>query len=509
VIGRVVKRLALLALAALLACHRAPARRHIVFVGLDGADWQLLDRYVADGTMPNLGRIVAAGEKRVLLTQHPPLSPLVWTTMMTGVSPLEHRILDFARFNPVTREKEPITSDERRVPAIWNMLTAKGQHVDVVGMWATYPPETVNGTIVSDRDVAGNGSDPYTRMLQQTENVHRAALRLIRRDHPNLAIVYFEGTDVIGHLFASKPEHAGDVRRYFARIDQILGDYAKEDAQLVIASDHGFAWGAQIPVSSTAVATAAKWHRDEGILVVPKGAPPCPRVDGITPMLLQMLGLPSNVAEYRRAWHAQVRGGQAGAPVPPQEAIANLKALGYLAGGDRAPAGNSTRTAASYDNEGLLLREAGRNDEAIAAFEHALEIDPQSASAMWNLSDLLHRQHRDPARAGKLLDEAIALDPREPHWLAMRGRYRLQKHDCRGALDDFRAAAAIDSNDAVVFASIGAASLCTGDERAAREAFARSLALDPNQPQLRKLVERQASSPVDPPDDRRGRLSLH
>src|SRR6266576_1511639 len=149
------RRLALLVILLTLISCRAE-QKQIIFIGLDGADWQLLDRYMADGTMPNLARIVAAGEKRVLLTQHPPLSPLVWTTMMTGVSPLEHRILDFTRFNPMTGEKEPITSDERRVPAIWNMVTAKGQRVDVFGMWATFPQEKVNGTIVSDREVAGN-----------------------------------------------------------------------------------------------------------------------------------------------------------------------------------------------------------------------------------------------------------------------------------------------------------------------------------------------------------------
>src|SRR5213595_3139943 len=107
----------------LIACHgpaaaTPPPPPRVLFVGLDGADWQLLDAYCADGTMPNLAALVRGGEKRILLTQHPPLSPLVWTTMMTGVSPLEHRILDFTRFDPVTRVREPITSDERAVPAI-------------------------------------------------------------------------------------------------------------------------------------------------------------------------------------------------------------------------------------------------------------------------------------------------------------------------------------------------------------------------------------------------------
>ncbi|HWX25230.1 MAG TPA: alkaline phosphatase family protein, partial [Vicinamibacteria bacterium] len=125
--------------------------RPLVFVGLDGADWQLLDRFMAAGSMPNLSALVREGTGGTLQTLHPPLSPLVWTTMLTGVSPLEHGVLDFARFSPLTGKKEPITSDERRVPAIWNMATYAGRRVAVLGMWATYPAEPVRGLVVSDR----------------------------------------------------------------------------------------------------------------------------------------------------------------------------------------------------------------------------------------------------------------------------------------------------------------------------------------------------------------------
>jgi tetratricopeptide (TPR) repeat protein len=38
----------------------------------------------------------------------------------------------------------------RRVKALWNMLSDVGRKVAVVGWWATWPAETVNGTIVSD-----------------------------------------------------------------------------------------------------------------------------------------------------------------------------------------------------------------------------------------------------------------------------------------------------------------------------------------------------------------------
>jgi len=478
---------------ALLACRAhqtAPAPR-VIFVGLDGADWQLLDRLMSDGTMPNLARLAREGDRRVLRTQHPPLSPLVWTTMMTGVSPLEHRILDFTRFNPVTREREPITSDERVVPAIWNMASSAGKKVAVFGLWATYPAETVNGTIVSDRlftfqhdalpapgcvyppsqegwargvlaDVLRSSDRSLQgRVVTETELIHRLARERIARDRPDLAVVYFQGTDAMGHLLAPKVP-----KEYFARIDAIVGDYAKLahdlDAQLIIASDHGFDWfGAH--GSGTGVTTAAQWHRDEGIyLEFPRRASGGElRVNQICSILLGRLGMPADVEHYRRDYRrARIA---AATHASNDDRLAELKALGYLGSAEpsRAPAGStSTRTAASFDNEGLLLREAGREEAAVAAFESALKIDPHSSSAMWNFASLL----------------------------VARGRRALEQNDCRAALADFRRAEPLLPRDAIVHASAGTAELCLGDEAAAKREFAASLAIDPNQPRLRELI---------------------
>src|SRR5260370_16891152 len=101
----------------------------VIFVGLDGADWQLLDQFMTDGTMPNLARLAREGDRRVLLTIHPPLSPLVWTTELTGVSPLEHRIPDFTRFNPLPPKKQPLPTPTPPLPPPSNMSPHAPKHL--------------------------------------------------------------------------------------------------------------------------------------------------------------------------------------------------------------------------------------------------------------------------------------------------------------------------------------------------------------------------------------------
>ena len=72
--------------------------------------------------------------------------------MMTGASPLRHGILDFVQLNPRTGAQEPITSE--RAPRARHLehgdLRAASASA-VLGLWATYPAETVNGLVVSDR----------------------------------------------------------------------------------------------------------------------------------------------------------------------------------------------------------------------------------------------------------------------------------------------------------------------------------------------------------------------
>src|SRR4029077_7640768 len=118
--------------------------------GLDALAWDLLDRLVAEGRMPNWKRLTEKGYSARLTSVMPILSPIVWTTIATGVSPAIQRALDFPRVDPASGQKLPISGRSRAVPAIWNVASASGATVGVVGWWATHPAEEVKGFFVSD-----------------------------------------------------------------------------------------------------------------------------------------------------------------------------------------------------------------------------------------------------------------------------------------------------------------------------------------------------------------------
>jgi Flp pilus assembly protein TadD len=606
----------------MLRSHSQGRDRRLLVVGLDGADWQLLDAYCAAGRMPQLARLVREGRSGVLRTLEPPLSPLVWTTMMTGTSPLQHRILDFTRFHPVTGEREPITSDERRTKAVWEMAGESGLDVAVLGLWATHPAEPVRGLMVSDRlfaflrrEAAPPGvvhpaeeegrvlaaraeveaqvslaalraylpwltaaeyesllarENPYAhpatalrRILVETRLYHRLAVDWIRRARPALAVVYVQGTDSIGHVFAAyapprqREVSAGDFERYsrvpedyFREIDTLLGEYRSlaeaNGAALLVVSDHGFLWSEGRPTQSDGLAraTAGLWHRDEGIYLLwgpgieATSARGEGRVGQVAATILAWLDLPraqgmeapalgglfgnDRVRDYGPRKATPVT--SAGAPDP--EALEKLRALGYLDAGEATSrpgsASSGTRTSGSFNNEGLLLTEAGQRAAARAAFEQALRLDPDSASAQYNLAGLLEAegeskradalllgaladglgdgprlvneiaatayQRGDAARARRLLDGALTQSPSDPQLRISRGRMRIEARDCKGGLEDFEAARSAAPGLASAHALAGTALLCLGRPAEARRAFERSLALDPTQQRLRALL---------------------
>ena len=69
--------------------RRDPARpRPVIAIGLDGLDWEILDRLGARGLLPNWRRLTDSGYAANLESFAPMISPVVWTTVATGVGPV-------------------------------------------------------------------------------------------------------------------------------------------------------------------------------------------------------------------------------------------------------------------------------------------------------------------------------------------------------------------------------------------------------------------------------------
>jgi len=122
----------------------------VLLLGLDGADWGTIDPLLKAGRLPNLARLIENGARGPLRSYDPMISPLLWTTMSTGVGPDAHGVADFQALDPATGRRVPISSRFRRVKALWNILSDAGRSSAFVAWWASYPAETVKGVQVSN-----------------------------------------------------------------------------------------------------------------------------------------------------------------------------------------------------------------------------------------------------------------------------------------------------------------------------------------------------------------------
>jgi tetratricopeptide (TPR) repeat protein/arylsulfatase A-like enzyme len=135
----------------ILKAAAPPLDREVVLIGVDSFTWRIIDPLMKAGKMPNLARLVGRGARANLRTISPILSPVIWTSIATGVKPSRHGIVDFVVTARDTGALLPVTSAMRQVPAIWNLMSRQGVEVGVIAWWATWPAETVRGRIVTDR----------------------------------------------------------------------------------------------------------------------------------------------------------------------------------------------------------------------------------------------------------------------------------------------------------------------------------------------------------------------
>jgi predicted AlkP superfamily phosphohydrolase/phosphomutase len=154
------------------ALSRASARR-VVVLGLDGLDPTLAERWMAEGHLPNLSALAQNGSFTRLGTTYPAISPVAWSSFMTGVDPARHNIFDFldrdvrtykprlssSDIRPASRTirvgewlipvGRPTINNMRKSKAFWRILGEHGIPSNVLRVPLTFPPEKFAGALLS------------------------------------------------------------------------------------------------------------------------------------------------------------------------------------------------------------------------------------------------------------------------------------------------------------------------------------------------------------------------
>jgi predicted AlkP superfamily phosphohydrolase/phosphomutase/tetratricopeptide (TPR) repeat protein len=124
--------------------------RKVLLIGWDAADWKIIHPLMDTGKMPNVQRLVENGAMGQISTLHPPLSPMLWTSIATGKRPFKHGIHGFSEPTPDGRGVQPVTNLSRKSKALWNIFNQNHLRSVVIGWWPSHPAEPIDGVMVSD-----------------------------------------------------------------------------------------------------------------------------------------------------------------------------------------------------------------------------------------------------------------------------------------------------------------------------------------------------------------------
>ncbi len=134
-----------------------PASR-LLILGWDAADWCMIHQRFAVGGMPHLQALLQRGSQAPLSTLEPKLSPLLWTSVATGMTADKHGILHFIEPDPSGGPVRISASTTRRTKALWNILSQSGMRTHVVNWYASHPAEPITGSVVSNLFLEGHAA---------------------------------------------------------------------------------------------------------------------------------------------------------------------------------------------------------------------------------------------------------------------------------------------------------------------------------------------------------------
>jgi predicted AlkP superfamily phosphohydrolase/phosphomutase len=261
----------------------------VLALAFDGADYELVRRWMGEGRLPTISRLAREGAFGPLRSTIPAFTPTAWSSFLTGLNPGRHGIFNFTT-NPNRGTQKLESAASRAGTPLWRLLGAAGVRSAFVGVPFTYPAEPIDGIVVTGY---GGPERPqilpasaekrileaypglvtahhpmaerwwedfpaYTeRLLEHAEQI-AGVCKLVYELEPDLGLlcVDFMSTDHVGHLGfaridpehpAHDPEQPGDeLLRVYQRVDELCGELIDaaeaaygEEPTVLLFSDHG------------------------------------------------------------------------------------------------------------------------------------------------------------------------------------------------------------------------------------------------------------------------------
>lgn len=248
-----------------------PFKKKKLFVlSLDGTPHSFIKEAFENDIMPNFKDLAEEGSLISIYSTIPPVSSTAWATFMTGVNPARHGIFGFVDRNTNPLRRTILNASDLKEKTLWKRLSEKKKRCIVINVPVTYPPEPLNGILVSGflgtnlekitypREFSsklkeiGYIIDPDPRKSKDKEKfLNEILLAFERRKKLILSLIdkkwdffmaHIMETDRINHFYWKDKEYEEKFLDFYKRVDDFLAEIISKikNSELMILSDHGF-----------------------------------------------------------------------------------------------------------------------------------------------------------------------------------------------------------------------------------------------------------------------------
>ena len=192
----------------------------VVIVGLDGMDPDLARKYIDEGKLPNFEKLESEGCFKKLNTTYPAISPVAWSSFITGANPGKHNIFDFLTRNKksylpdlssahignptrtlnIGKYNIPLGKPQlklfRKGKPFWTYLGEKGILSAILRVPITFPPEKFKGMLLSAMCVPDLKGTQGTFIFYSTEEKdakHTGGIQIKVKRNDNIIKSYIPG----------------------------------------------------------------------------------------------------------------------------------------------------------------------------------------------------------------------------------------------------------------------------------------------------------------------------
>jgi len=209
-----------------------------VVLGLDGAAFELIRKWIDSGDLPNLARLSSEGAAMDMQSWLPPVTCPNWRCYASGVNPGKLGVFWWERVDRENRSIESTSSSEQFDGGeYWSLLDGK---VSVINFPTGSPPSEVNGEFIA----GGPGSE-------QTDYTHPPGLE----DHLRAEYDYQVHPELLSQLSKDDQENdcVDEIHRLIKQRFQVLGDRLESGEYTLIHATvfyinvlHHFYWDREV-----------------------------------------------------------------------------------------------------------------------------------------------------------------------------------------------------------------------------------------------------------------------